>query len=280
MSTSLSANAITQFDLEVKHAYQGMGMLRPTVKLRTGVIGGTYRFPKMGKGTATPRSPQTDVVPMNVAHTKREAQITDWNAPEYTDIFDQQKVNYQERAELATTIAGAITRREDQLIIDALEASGTTKTVANDIGGTDTNLNVTKLRRSARLLDDDAVPMDRRCFLGSVVGKEALLGETEVTSSHFNTVRALVDGEINTFLGFNFKWMETRSEGGLSKDGSNDRTNFAYDYMAMGMAIGIDFRTEVNYIAEKTSWLANGLFAAGAVDVDNVGIVEVTTREA
>lgn len=279
MSTQLSANAITQFDLEVKHEYQGMGMLRPTVRLRTGVVGSTHRFPKMGRGTATPRVPQTDVTPMNVAHTKREAQITDWNAPEYTDIFDQQKVNYQERQELGYTISGAITRREDQLIVDALEAATVTNTVSNDIGGTDTDLNVTKLRRASRLLDDQAVPQGQRCYTGSVYGKEALLGETEVTSTDYNTVRALVDGEVNTFLGMGFKWMETREEGGLSKDGNDDRTSFAWDMRAMGLALGIEFRTEVNYIAEKTSWLANGLFAAGSVDIDADGIVEITTRE-
>lgn len=47
-----------------------------------------------------------------------------------------------------------------------------------------------------------------------------------------------------------------------------------------GVDDGVDQRTEVNYIAEKTSWLANGLFKAGAVGIDPEGIVEVTTNEA
>lgn len=55
MSQSLSSAAIASFDAEVKHAYQGSGLLRPTVRLRTGVVGSTHRFPKMGKGTATVR---------------------------------------------------------------------------------------------------------------------------------------------------------------------------------------------------------------------------------
>lgn len=279
MSKQLTANAVTEFDMEVKHAYQGMGKLRPTVRLRTGVVGSSKVFPKMGKGTATPRTPQTDVVPMNVAHTKATATIEDWNAPEFTDIFDQQKVNYQERAELSTVIAGAITRREDQLIIDAADAASSTLTIDNDIGGVDSDLNVAKLRRAARLLDDQGVPGSDRTYVGSVNGKEALLGETEVSSSDFNTIRALVDGEINTFVGFDFKWIETRTEGGLAIDGSLDRTSFAYHKAALGLAVGIDFKTEVNYIAEKTSWLANGLFAAGAIDIDALGLVEMTTRE-
>lgn len=281
MSKQLADAAVAQFDGEVKHAYQGMGMLRPTVRNRNGVVGSTHRFPKMGKGTATPRISQTDVVPMNIAHTSATATLEDWNAPEYTDIFDQQKVNYSERQELATVIAGAIGRREDQLIIDAIDAASTTLTVSEDIGGNDTGLNTTKLRRAMRLFDDQAAPSGQRYFLGHAIGKEQLLGETEPTSGDFNTVRALVNGEITSFVGFQFMWMETRDEGGLTV-ATNVRTNYAWHGGPMGsvgMATGINFNTEVNYIADKTSWLANGLFTAGAVTIDALGVAEISTYE-
>jgi hypothetical protein len=282
MSKQLADAAVAQFDGEVKHAYQGMGMLRPTVRNRNGVVGSTHRFPKMGKGTATPRISQTDVVPMNIAHTSATATLEDWNAPEYTDIFDQQKVNYSERQELATVIAGAIGRREDQLIIDAIDAASTTLTVSESIGGSNTGLNTTKLRRAMRLFDDQAAPSGQRYFLGHAIGKEQLLGETEPTSGDFNTVRALVNGEITSFVGFQFMWMETRDEGGLTL-ASNVRTNYAWHGGPMGsvgMATGINFNTEVNYIADKTSWLANGLFSAGAVTIDALGVAEISTYEA
>jgi hypothetical protein len=282
MSKQLADAAVAQFDGEVKHAYQGMGMLRPTVRNRNGVVGSTHRFPKMGKGTATPRISQTDVVPMNIAHTSATATLEDWNAPEYTDIFDQQKVNYSERQELATVIAGAIGRREDQLIIDAIDAASTTLTVSENIGGTNSGLNTSKLRRAMRLFDDQAVPSGQRYFLGHAIGKEQLLGETEPTSGDFNTVRALVNGEITSFVGFQFMWMETRDEGGLTL-ASNVRTNYAWHGGPMGsvgMATGINFNTEVNYIADKTSWLANGLFSAGAVTIDALGVAEISTYEA
>ena len=279
-SDTLSAAAIAQFDAEVKHAYQNAGLIRGTVRTRTGVVGSTHRFPKLGKGTATARVTQTDVVPMNVAHTNATATLTDWNAPEYTDIFDQAKVNFDERQELATTIAGAIGRREDQLILAALDAASSTLTVANDIGGTDSAMNTAKARRCKRLLDDrGGPPADPRTMLVSAFGLEDMLGNTDVTSSDFNTVKALVNGELNTWLGFKWVMMETRDEGGLVKDGSNDRTTFAYKKSSTGLAIGIDFKTEVNYIPEKTSWLSNGLFSAGAVAIDAFGIVEMVSRE-
>jgi len=48
---------------------------------------------------------------------------------------------------------------------------------------------------------------------------------------------------------------------------------------AIGLAVGVNFRTEVNYIPEKTSWLANGLFSGGSVAIDAEGIVEISCTE-
>lgn len=280
MSKLLSANAVASFDARVKAAYQAMGMLRPYVRLATGIIGSTHRFTRIGKGTATKRISQTDVVPMNIAYGNTTATLEDWNAPEYTDVFDIPKVNWSERELLATTIAGAIGRREDQLIIDALDASATTLTVDTDIGGADSGMNTAKFRRARRLLNEKSVPRGKgdRVALVSAEAIEQMLGTTDVTSSDFAAVKSLVDGEINSWLGFDVVELDDRDEGGLPV-ASNIRTNFFFHREAVGLAVGINFRTEVNYIPQKVSWLANGLFSAGATYIDADGIVEVETTE-
>ena len=278
MSKNLTTNAIAQFADIVHHEYAGEGMLRKTSRVRTGITGTTFQFQKMGKGIATQRIPQTKVVPMNIAHTNAVATIVNWNAPEFTDIFDQQKVNYDERRELGHTIAGAIGRREDQLIIDALDAASTTLTVSNDIGGTDTGMNTAKLRRAKGLLDNQGVKGKDRWAVLSTRALEDLLGDSDADTFDKNVIKPLFDGDINRWLGFNFVFIETRTEGGLTIT-SDDRQIFCYHRSAIGLAIGIDFRVEVNYIADMTSWLANGLYAAGAVAIDATGIVEITSRE-
>ena len=279
MAVSLSNAFVTLFDAEVKQAYQASAMLVPAVRQRRGVEGSTVKFPKVGKGAATLRIAQTDITPLNVGFSSVTCTLQDWNAAEYSDIFSQAKVNFDERSELVKVVASAMGRRQDQLILDALAGSGTSLTVSNDIGASDSNMNIAKLRVAKRLMDKNNVPPDNRNIIIHANGLANLLSETTVTSSDFNTVKALVQGELNTYMGFKFHVLGDRAEGGLAIDSSLDRVCFAFHRDALGYAEGIGMRTEINYIAEKTSWLVNEVFSAGAITIDAEGIVQITCRE-
>jgi len=279
MAIPLSNAFVQLFDREVKQAYQAKAQLVGATRMRRNVEGEVVKFPKVGKGSATLRVPQTDVTPLNVNFSQVSVTLQDWNAAEYSDIFMQQKVNFDEKNELVQVLANAIGRRQDQLILDALTASGTSLTVSNDIGGTDTNLNVAKLREAKKLMDKNNVPPQDRHMIIHANSLASLLSETSVTSSDFNTVKALVNGEIDTYLGFKFHTLGDRSEGGLAIDGSLDRTLFAFHKQAVGYAEGLAPRTEINYVAEKTSHLVNTILSANAVAIDDEGIVKLTCRE-
>ena len=279
MAIGLSNAFVTLFDAEVKQAYQAKAQLVGAVRQRKGVEGSTAKFPKVGKGVATLRIPQTDVTPLNVDFSQVTATMQDWNAAEYSDIFMQQKVNFDERQELVQVVANAIGRRQDQLIIDALTASSTANTVSNDIGGTDTNLNLDKLLAAKKLLDKGNVPPQDRHMVIHANSLASILAEQKLTSSDYASVKALVAGEINTFLGFTFHVLGDRTEGGLAVDGSLDRTVWAFHKDAVGYAEGMGPKTEINYVPEKTSFLVNSMFSAGAVAIDAEGIVQITCRE-
>jgi len=279
MAINLSTAFVTLFDAEVKQAYQAEAMLRGAVRVRSGVEGSTYKFPKIGKGVAQVRIPQTDVTPLNVTYGQVTVTLGDFIAAEYSDIFMQQKVNFDERRELVQVVSKAIGRRQDQIILDALDASSTSLTVSHDIGGTETNMNVAKLRDAKKKLDAGNVPSGDRHIIIHANSLASMLSETSVTSSDFNTVKALVAGEINTFLGFMFHVMGDRAEGGLPIDGSSDRTIYAFHKDAIGMAEGIAPKTEINYVPEKTSFLIASMFSAGAVAIDDEGIVKITARD-
>jgi hypothetical protein len=86
MAQNLSTAFVTLFDAEVKQAYQASAVLRPAVRIRSGVEGSTYKFPKIGKGVAQVRIPQTDITPLNVTYSQVTATLSDYIAAEYSDV--------------------------------------------------------------------------------------------------------------------------------------------------------------------------------------------------
>lgn len=282
MSKFLTNAAVTEFDSEVKHEYQGMGRLRNSVTVRTNVVGEAYKFAQMGQGLANQKATQADVTPMDINYSRPTATLENWLAPEYTDIFDQAEVNFDEKSELARTIAKAITRREDQIIIDAMEAGTYSATPADStVGllidlGVGVALDVASIRQaSTKGLTKRGVESQDRCIAITADGLDQLLATTAVTSSDYNAVKTLVNGEIDTFLGFKFVVIESRVEGGLPGDGTTSSAAFAYHKASVGYANGIDMKTTVDWVAHKTSWLCNGMLKAGAVIREGSGIVKI-----
>jgi len=280
MSKHLSGAAQQEFDSLVHHLFQASGRVpNEACQYRSGVVGDIYKFRTMGKGMANQKASQADVTPMDVTHSLVSCTLENWNAPEYTDIFDQAEVNFDEKSQLAKSIASAMGRRKDQLFIDALDASTPTATVGVAVGGADSGLNVAKIRAAGEELDNNGADSDGRFIIANTRSKWTLLAETETTSADYNTVKALSQGQINTFAGFQFIWIADNAEGGITEGAGDVYDGYAFHRDAMGMAIGIDFRTEINYVAQKTSWLINGLFKAGAVAIDETGIVKVQCDE-
>ena len=278
MAQNVTTAFVTLFDAEVKQAYQAKSVLRGTTRMRSGVAGNTVKFPKIGKGVATPRVPQTDVTPLNVTYSQVTVSMSDYIAAEYSDIFHQSHINFDERRELVEVVSNSIARRQDQLVIDALNAAGSPSTVATSVGGADSNMNIDKLRAAAKAMNEKNVPSQGRHLLMHASQLDALLGETETTSSDFASVKALVRGEIDTFMGFKFITIGDRDEGGLPKPST--RTCFAWHMDALGYAESMAQKTEVNYIPEKTSFLVSSMFSAGAVSIDDEGIVAISCTEA
>jgi Tfp pilus assembly protein PilV len=271
MSINLSAVAVTEFDSMVKHAYANAGLLKNAVTLRNNVVGDTYKFRRMGKGLANQKASSADVTPMNVGHEFKTATLANWNAPEFTDIFDAQEVNFDEKQELASTIAGALGRRCDQLVIDAMDAS-TPLTTAVAAGGT--NLTIAKVNDAQVELRDQGVPNTELFAVIEAGGLGGLLNDEKATSGDYQAIKALVSGEINTLVGFQFIILETRAEGGLT-EAANVVDSWFFQRPAVGLAVGIDMKTEINYVPEKTSWLTNGMLKAGSVVPDEGGLVKV-----
>ena len=272
--------AIASYDTEVKLAYQGMSMLKARVKVKSGVTGQQHFFQKMGKGVAVQHTSAELITPADFSHTKVAATLTNWRIGDYTDLFDQAETTVDERADLAKACAMSLGRAEDQLIIDALDAaSSLAGTVDEDLGGTNSPINATKLRRAKRYLVAAGAggPTSDHTLIVNAGGLEGALAETEITSADYQTMRALVDADLNQkkAFGFTFVVLEDRVEGGLPSISADIQQCFAFDRAAVGLATALDPSTRVDFIPERYSYLSQGVLKAGAAVIDSKGVVEV-----
>jgi len=275
--------AIASYDSEVKLAYQGSSSLRGRVRLKTGVTGASHFFQKMGAGVASQHSSAELITPADFVHAKVAATLSNWRIGDYTDLFDQAETTVDERADLAKSNANALGRAEDQLIIDALDAATSLAgTVDEDLGGTNTPINADKLRRAKRYLVAQQAAGGDHTLVINAVGLEGALSEIEVTSSDYQTMKALVDADLNNKYAFGFRFVviEDRAEGGLPVGSTSIRLCFAFDRAAVGLATAIEPSTRVDFIPERAAWLSQGMLKAGAAVIDSKGVVEVQSYEA
>ncbi len=266
---------IDSFDAEVHIAYQGIKSLRDKVRKKTGVIGNTHRFPKAGKGVATQHNRGNDVVAMNAGRDKVTATLEDWEAFDYEDKFDVHKSNIDDRKIIAENTVKAIGRREDQLIIDAMEAGAN---VAMQVDNSSAAMDVDDLIAAAQLLDENNVPEDERYIAVGTKQKAQLLKTTEITNADYATVKALVHGSINSFMGFEFTTIGARDEGGLPV-ATNVRTAFYWHKSSIGLAIGMELETMVDWIPQKVQYQVGATYSAGAVAIDDEGFGEILTLD-
>ena len=277
--TSTTDAAIAAFDTEVKLVYQGEGVLRNCVRVKTGVTGQQYAFRKMGAGMAYQQTSSAEAItPNDTSHSKIFATLTNWRIGDYTDLFDQAETNIDERMELAKSFAKSIGRAEDQLIINALAAvSGPAGTVVSGYAGTNTGLTADKIRHAKRYLVQQQVSGGDHYMVINAIALETALAEIEVTSADYQTMRLLTDADMNNkkAFGFTFKVLENRVEGGLPTGSTSVTECFAYDKEAVGLATAIEPQSRVDFIPQNGAWLSQSIYMGGAAIIDPLGVVVV-----
>ncbi|MGH8235403.1 MAG: phage capsid protein [Steroidobacteraceae bacterium] len=282
--TATDNAAVASYESAVKLAYQGSGYLRETVTYKTGVVGQQHAFRRAGAAVAYQQSASAEeITPNDTSHAKIFATLTNWRVGDYTDLFAQAETTIDERAVLSQNHGMALGRAEDQLIIAALDAATSLAgTVDEDFGATNSGLTADKLRRAKRYLLDQNARGDHYMLVnGAAV--ETMLAETEVTSSDYQTMKVLVDGDATNkkAFGFTFKFVEgNRVEGGLPSVSTSIRQLFAYEKSAVGLAVGIDATARTDFVPTRNSWLSQGTLKAGAAVIDAKGVVEVQAFEA
>jgi hypothetical protein len=274
MSTSLSVVQQIEFDALVKAEYHSRGfLLRDAIRMRRDVVGYAVDFRKVGQIIAVETGYLQSVTIQDPGYNKETAILKKYTAPTAVDSVQELTVNFDTKMENAMLVADAMGRRSDQITIDALTADPGA-TIAN--GGT--NFTYDKYTRMMEFFENNAVPLPERFAAMSASNFRSLLAAEQFTSTFYTQNRVLDRGFIKEYLGFNVIIIPEMTEGGLSKTG-NIRKALAWHKQSTGMGIGHNFRTEINYLPRETSWLINGIFSAGAVVIDNRGVLEIDCDE-
>jgi hypothetical protein len=274
MANTISTAFQAEYGTDVKQAFQRQGsLLLGTVRRKTGVNGSTHIFQTLGKGTATSKSRNGLIIPMNPLHGTATATLVDQYAPEYVDKLDEEKIGYDERAELVNLGAWALGRAADQQIIDALDGS-TTYDVA--VGVTDFTLAKAVEALYENLFTRDVMDDGNVTFLiGPQQFGDLMSIQQFASADYIGGGTAAMMGGSSGKRWLNCNWI---MHSGLTKVG-NVRTCFVYHKLAIGHASGHEISTEINYIPERVAHLVTSMMSMGAILVDAEGVTHIHCDE-
>ena len=291
MSSQITTSFVEQYSSNVAMLSQQMGSkLRSSVDVEK-VTGKNAFFDQVGATAAQLRtSRHGDTPQLDTPHSRRRLSLADYEWADLVDDVDKVRMLVDPTSSYARAAAAAMSRAMDDVIITAFNASANTGVA----GGTSTalpsgqktatsdqsdGLTIAKLLAAKKILDNNDVDPSLRRYL--VCGPQQisdLLGTTQVTSSDYNSVRALATGAVNTFLGFEFI-MSTR----LNKDATytSDRLVFAYTEDAVKLGIGKDISAKISERADKSysTQVYYGM-SLGAVRMEEDKVVQIPCHEA
>jgi hypothetical protein len=137
-------------------------------------------------------------------------------------------------------------------------------------------LTLAKLIEAKEILDsNDVDPSIPRYIAVSPKQITNLLDDPEVTSADYNTVRALVKGELDTYVGFKFV---TTNRLGL--DGSGDRRCFAWAMDGIKLAVGKEPSARIDERADKSyATQVYYCMSVGATRMEEAKVVEILCDE-
>lgn len=280
----------TMFGDEVTHlAQQKASKLQGAVRTVRGVTGSKYRFPVLGKsGVIKNKTPHVDIEVMSVMntsspagggtwqgastdtmpHSNVEATINNFTTGEYIANLDDLKSNIDLRSAYAGSIASAMNRAMDQVIIDALDVATGVQTVTETSAGVFAKADFLNIHQK---LNEKSVPMNDRYFVCDAATYNSILSDTNIVNSADGPLsQALATGELPNVYGFNIILSN------LLTEDSGQFKCYALHKESLGLAIGKDVTTRVDYIPHKMATLIAAEFSAGAVIVDGSAIVQIT----
>jgi hypothetical protein len=291
MSNQITTAFVQQYSSNVQMLSQQMGsLLRGAVDVES-VTGKNAFFDQVGKTTAVLRtSRHADTPQIDTPHSRRRVSLADYEWADLIDNADKVRLLIDPTSSYAKAAAAAMGRAMDDVIIAALGGTSYTgETGSTSVplpagqkpysGSNQTDgLTVAKLLAAKKTLDlADVDPSLPRFIVCGPTQISDLLNTTEVKSSDFNTVKALAQGQLDSFLGFKFI-VSNR----LKFDATNtdDRLVYAFTADAIKLAVGQDVVARIDERADKSySTQVYYSMSIGATRMEEEKVVEIACDE-
>lgn len=289
-------------------AQQKLSRFAPVVRSET-FKGKAEFFDRIGLATAQKKIARNSPTPdLDIALSRRMVTTSLYEWGTIVDRKDKLQNIHDPENQFAQAAASSLGRSKDDVIINAalgtaasgesgatLTSLGNGQKMASVASGVISGLNVNALLGAKQLFDAAEVPAENRFFGHNAAQLRSLLGQTQVTSSDYNSVRALVHGEIDTFMGFKFIHTERllassvyssgltfdintglyNASGAVSMLGTE---NSAFAFVGDGLLLGMT-EGEVGRIGERADKSYNiqvyNSMDFGAVRMEETKVVEI-----
>ena len=286
MSSQITTAFVIQYSSNIQMLSQQMGsLLRGAVDVES-VNGEKSFFDQVGSAAAVLRTTRHADTPLiDTPHSRRMVTMSDY---EYADLIDDQdkvRLLVDPTSTYARAAASAMGRAMDDVIIAA--AIGTAKTGKD--GSTSTalpstqkvahgsaSLTIAKLLSAKEILDEGSVdPSIPRYIVCAPKQITSLLGTTQVTSSDFNTVKALAQGQMDTFSGF--KLIVSNR---LTTDSDGNRAVIAFAGDGIKLAVGKEPTARIDERSDK-SYATQVYYCqtVGSTRMEEAKVVEIACTE-
>ena len=290
MSTQITTAFVEQYSANVTMLSQQMGsLLRSAVDVET-IKGKNAFFDQVGSVTAQVRSSRHGSTPqLDTPHSRRRVSLADYEWADLIDDLDKVRMLVDPTSSYAKAAAAAMGRAMDDVIIASLGGSSdtgvaggtavslpSTQKVSTASQADGAGLTIAKLLSAKYILDsNDVDPSLARYIVVSPKQIQDLLGTTQVTSSDYNTVKALATGQVDSYLGFKFI-VSNR----LLLANTDDRLCYAFTADAIKLAIGKDVTARIDERSDK-SYATQVYYsmAIGATRMEEKKVVEIPCDE-
>lgn len=297
MSIQIPVSFVNQYRDNVYRLVQQNGSLLRNLVMEDSVKGETAYYEQMGAVFAKEKAGRhVDTPQQDTPHSRRRLDLSTYNWADLIDNDDQVRLLIDPTSKYVVNAADAMGRQTDAIIVDAMlgtskaghEGSESIELGANQtIVHGDSGFTFDKLVEAKIKMDAANVPYNDRFLVITAAQLGNLLKETKVTSSDYATVKALVRGDIDTFMGFKFiSCNGKRDEAGnpiiplVTAGGSNIRSCFAFHRDALQLGIG---QNPVARITERDDkcYATQVYFemSLGAVRMEEARVVKIECKE-